>query len=259
MTNKVWLVAGSVALAIGLAGSGEAQSAPMFVDVDCDAGQTIGDALMKTADEPHVVLYISGICRESVEIRRDDVELQGRPGAAIWADASQGYALYVNRSRRISASGLTLQGGYQAALLVVYGDFSGYQLTIAEANSGVRLQNGANVNLAYAVIKGNTFEGVAADDSTISLSFCSIYKNRTYGIWAQHTRASLYDVEVFKNMTGVAGDAISLVSTAGQYVRIYDNQLGVRLRLNSVGWHNGAPPTVSHNATDFDLDLSSIW
>lgn len=259
MAHRVWLVAGSVALVVGLAGRAEAQSAPVFVDVDCDAGQTIEDALVKTADEPHVVLSISGICRESVEIRRDDVELQGRPGAAIWADASQAYALYVNRSRRIRASGLTLRGGYQAALLVVYGDFSGYQVTIADANSGVRLQNGANVDLAYAVIRGNSFEGVVAADSTIGLSFCSIYKNRTYGIWAQHTRASLYDVEVFSNTTGVAGDGISLVSTAGQYVRVHDNQLGVRLRLNSVGWHNGAPPTVSHNATDFDLDASSIW
>ncbi len=259
MTHRVWLVAGSVALAIGLAGRAEAQSAPVLVDVDCDAGQTIGDTLLKTADEPYVVLSVSGICRESVVIRRDDVVLQGQPGAAIWADASQGYALYVNRGRRISASGLTLQGGHLAALLVVYGDFSGIRLTIAGASSGVRLQDGANVTLAEAVIQGNTFEGVFADDSMISLSFCSIYKNRSYGIWAQHSRASLYNVEVFSNMTGVAGDGISLVSTAGQYVRIHDNQVGVRLRLNSVGWHNSVPPTVSHNATDFDLDASSIW
>jgi len=258
MTHRVWLVAGSVALAIGLAGRAEAQSAPVFVDVDCDAGQTIGDALAKTADEPHVVLSISGICRESVEIRRDDVELQGQPGAAIWADASQKYALYVNRGRRIMASGLTLQGGYQAALLVVYGDFSGSRLTIAGASIGVRLQNGANVTLADAAVEGNT-HGVLVDDSMISLSFCTIYKNRAYGIWAQHARASLYNVEVFDNTTGVAGDGISLVSTAGQYVRIHDNQLGVRLRLNSVGMHGGVPPTVSHNATDFDLDASSIW
>jgi hypothetical protein len=259
MARRIWLVAGSVALAIGLTGRAEAQSAPVFVDVDCSAGQTISEALVKTSDEHHVVLSISGICRESVEIRRDDVELQGRPGAAIWADASQEYALYVNRGRRIFASGLTLQGGYQAALLVVYGDLSGDQLTIAGANSGVRLQNGASVDLSNAVIRGNTFEGVLADDSMISLSFCTIYKNRSYGVWAQHSRASLYNVEVFNNMTGVAGDAISLVSTAGQYVRIHDNQLGVRLRLHSLGWHNGAPPTVSHNVTDFDLDATSIW
>ncbi len=93
MARRVWLVAGSVALAVGLAGGADAQSAPVFVDVDCGAGETIGDALVKTAAEPHVVLSISGVCRESVEIRRDDVELQGRPGAAIWAGASQEYAL----------------------------------------------------------------------------------------------------------------------------------------------------------------------
>jgi hypothetical protein len=259
MDHRVWLVVGSIAVAIGLASRVEAQSAPVFVDVDCSAGQTIADALVKTADDHQVVLSISGICRESVEIRRDDVELQGRTGAAIWADASQAYALYVNRGRRISASGLTLQGGYQAALLVVFGDLSGEQLTIVGANSGVLLQNGANVNLSSAVISGSAFGGVFAADSTISLSFCSIYKNRTYGIWAQHARTSLYNVEVFNNTTGVAGDGISLVSTAGQYVRIHDNQVGVRLRLNSVGWHNGAVPAVSHNATDFDLDPSSIW
>jgi hypothetical protein len=259
MARRTWLVAGSVALAIGWAGRAEAQSAPVFVDVDCGAGQTISDALAKTSDEHRVVLSISGTCRESVEIRRDDVELQGRTGAAIWADLSQQYALYVNRGRRISASNLTLQGGYQAALLVVYGDLSGSQLTIGGANSGVRLQDGASVELSNTVIRGNSFEGVIADDSLIGLSFCSIYKNRSYGIWAQHSRASLYDVEVFDNMTGVAGDAISLVSTAGQYVRIRDNQVGVRLRLHSLGWHNGAPPTVSHNVTDFDLDPTAIW
>lgn len=67
MTRGLWLLAGAVAFAFGAAGSGEAQARrPVNVDVDCNGGQTIGDALTKTVDEHEVVLRIWGTCRERV-------------------------------------------------------------------------------------------------------------------------------------------------------------------------------------------------
>ncbi len=259
MIDRILRVAGSAALALGLAGSVAGQGTPVSLDVDCNAGQTIADALQKTADASPVVLDISGVCRESVTIRRDDVGLNGRPGAAISADATQQYALAVEGGRRVWLSGLTLTGGYDSALLVVHGELSAGGVTIAEGATGARLLRGADVTLYDCRVVDNRFEGIFALDSSLSLQDCGLSKNRTYGIWAQHAHAALHNVDVEGSLVGVAADALSLISTAGQFVRVHDNQLGVRLKLNSVGWHAGAPPTVFRNGIDFSIDPSSIW
>ncbi len=259
MTERLLPVACSMALVLGLAAGAAGQGNPVSVDVDCDAGQTIAAALQKTAAASWVIVNVSGTCRESVTIQRDDIRLAGRPGDAIWADTTQAYALSVENRHRVSASGLTLRGGYSAALVVVNAVFDGDGLAIAEGNAGVRLQRGADVSLYDCRIEGSRYEGILAVDSSVSLLKCSLSKNRTYGIWAQHSRAALQNVDVEGSMVGLAADALSVISTAGQYLRVHDNQLGVRLRLNSVGWHGGALPTVSQNVTDFSIDASSIW
>jgi hypothetical protein len=115
------------------------------------------------------------------------------------------------------------------------------------------------VHLSDCTIEGNAFEGVAAAGSSVSLFNCTVAKNRTYGIWAQHGSAALSNVDVAGSMTGVAADGLALITTSGQYLRIHDNQVGVRLKLNSVASHAGAVPDVSQNATDFEIDQGSIW
>ncbi len=260
MIRQFWLASGSLALAVALAASAEAQIVPgVWLDVDCGAGQTIGDALLKSIDEPAVFLNVSGTCRESVTITRDDVGLVGQPGATIDAGTTGEVALAVRGGRRIWASGLTLRGGYSAALLVFRGDFSGERLTILEGNRGVATQSGAEVYLSNTSIEGSRYEGVFALNAEANLANCTLLKNRSYGIWAQNSHVSLYNADIAGSRTGLAGDAISAILTAGQYVRIHDNEMGVRLKLNSVGWHNGAVPTVSNNTINFSIDASSIW
>ena len=87
----------------------------------------------------------------------------------------------------------------------------------------------------------------------------TVHKNPWLGVGVYHGHLSLYNVEIAGSATGVSADAISLISTAGQYVRIQDNQLGVRLGLHCVGQHGSALPILSNNATDFDIDPSSTW
>ncbi len=255
--QRIAFVAGAAVLAVALTGSAEAQ-VPFFVSVDCDAGESIQAVLEKTIDEHQLVVSVSGTCREGVQLRRDDVALQGQAGATIIADPNQGYAVYVNRGRRVSLSNLTLVGGYQAALLVVSGEVTGEKLTLREGNGGI-VCRGGTVMLSDSSVFHSAFSGVTVEDGTVSLAFCTIAKNRTFGISAFHARADLFDVEISDNMTGVAADTLAVVSTAGHYVRIHDNQLGVRLKRASLGSHNGVLPTVSHNVTDFDVDATSVW
>src|SRR5882724_2781846 len=65
---------------------GDDQPRPRVKHVDCSMGQSINRALQRGDDDrARAVVIIKGVCTENVVIERDDVTLQGEPGAAVVA------------------------------------------------------------------------------------------------------------------------------------------------------------------------------
>jgi Right handed beta helix region len=88
--------------------------------VDCTAGQSLASALLLPADD--LEISIRGICRESVEIRRDSVVLSGGDPQRDGVRAPQGWSggvVVVRGASHVRLEGLSISGSNGDGLRVV--------------------------------------------------------------------------------------------------------------------------------------------
>ena len=129
------------------------------IKVDCGKGETIAHALAQGDDRKPLVIVVKGTCAENVTIERDDVALQGEPGAAIvGADATRS-TIVVDGARRVLIEGLTVSGG---------------------GRHGVSAFRNATVDLSDCRLENNAQFGVAASFGSIVIADgCDIQNNGT--------------------------------------------------------------------------------
>jgi hypothetical protein len=146
-------------------------TAPLALDVDCPAGQTVTAALAGAAAHlGPVTINIHGQCTETVIVDRDNVTLQGAAvGDGLTAPAGARSLLTLGAVRRVVLRRLTLDGGGTARGLVASrgSAFSSFDLTVRNATFGVIVDAGGQGSLVRARVEDNSLNGVEADGTVV--------------------------------------------------------------------------------------------
>ncbi len=198
---------GGLALLLAAAWMPRAAEA-LSVTVDCaiDPPDTIAGALNDAAmDIDPDIVTVNGTCTENVEIRQDDVTIQGDPNDG--GDAIVGQLL-VNGAHRVTIQDLTITSSPFNGIAAV----DGAAVTIARvtvdgaAESGVLAVNGASVNLNEVTIQNSGGDGIHLDFGALGFVVGStIQNNATIGIFVfRHSSAVLGGNTIQGNPAGVS-------------------------------------------------------
>lgn len=149
------------------------------INVKCDKGQSVQSALDGLTGP--ATLVVTGICYENIDIRKDDVTIQG--GSFDGPDPEQ-TTIYVESARRVLITGATVTG----------------------AGLGIAVTKGGSLTLENSSIQGNAKMGVCAtDNSALILTNCTITDNNGAGVLVQRSSSA----RIGRTTTGVlAGNAI---------------------------------------------------
>jgi hypothetical protein len=139
------------------------QQQPIAIDVDCNTGGSIMKILAELPLVPvKATITISGICEESVVVKRDDVTFKGKTET----DGIKGnIALLVTAgSSRVNVDSLTLQGKF-AGLICSYGSsVVASNIRVSNSFRGVSAFYNGSCAIEDSVISKNR-QGLVAGDS----------------------------------------------------------------------------------------------
>jgi len=149
--------------------------------VDCAKGQSINQALDRDDERKPLLVVIRGTCTENVVVGRDDVTLQGEPGAAIVAADPSQPTLTLDGARRVLVTGLTLGGG----------------------SDGVFAVRGSTVDVAACALQNNSRFGlVVSFGGTAVVDNCLIQTNGGGGAVATNGAQLVVTNSTVQNNTG---------------------------------------------------------
>ncbi len=151
-------------LATHICGGRDEARAQEDITVNCDAQETLTDALAQAT--PGTTILINGTCMERVTITTDRITLDGSGGAMLdggganAGPASQG-VITIESARGVTLTGLTVQNG----------------------PDGILGRRGAAFTIANTIVQDNADEGIQIDEnSTADLTDCTVQRNGDDGI-----------------------------------------------------------------------------
>ena len=187
-----------------------ADGAPVSLDVDCDAGDSVVGALNSASPLVPLTVTISGLCNEAVFIVRDDVTLEG----ASPSDGINGIIASIGGTSRISLNGLTINAA------------------TSPFGAGLACFQGSVVNASGLTINGGA-RGVWAIDGGKCRLVNSVIDGSSTGVEARrHSLADLESVTIRNANTGIdtfLGGSITLQSGSS----VEQNNVGVMIRNGS--------------------------
>jgi hypothetical protein len=199
--EKVMKIIGKMCLAlvIGFLGLAVPGLDAAEIKVKCDKGQSVQSALDSLLTGPTIIV-VTGTCYENIDIRKDDVTIQG--GAFVGPDPEQ-TAIYVEGARRVFIKGATVGGAGNGV-----GSYQGASVTVenstiqGNAKVGIVANFGSSVIVNSSTIQDNNQHGVLVNDnSALFLTNCTIAANGSAGVLVQ--RAS--SARIGRSMGGVLG------------------------------------------------------
>lgn len=209
-----WSITGPVGPAGPQGPPGESVS-PVTLSVDCGTGQAVGAALAQAASRRSVTIVITGVCRETINIGRDDVTLVGAsPGDGVEAPDPNANVAFVAGGQRVMFRQITLRGG-RAGLLVTDGAaVSGENLVITGAWNAIRLWDGT-VRLRSSTIEDSGGTNISVSPAGhLFLQSSTVRNAGSMGIDVTGASAELEDATV-------EGNAFSgLIGLAGAHLRV---------------------------------------
>lgn len=208
------------------------------VTVDCNAGQTIKQALTLAgggggAGPKQLVITVRGTCNENVVIARDDVTINTNgvvPATIAALDASQS-AVLLDGARRIVIDGVMANG-----------------ITLSGGPVALAVTRGATASLANCDVSGATVNGVVASySSTLEVDKCVLHDNNRGGVAANDAQLVVTNSTVRNNTNE------GLIAVRSSYLRVGQDRGG-----NPVA----RPVTVTSNGTQgisvFDSSSATI-
>ncbi len=203
------------------------------IDVNCDGGQSIQDALQQHAEK--LLILFRGTCTGRVLITRDDVVLQGVAGTNPTITAGEWGTLEIIGGQRVILEGFAVRG---APLKASDASFSAYQLNISNAGGrGVDIGGGVSAYMQDSEISGNGSEGIMLSSGpSLYLSSVQIIDNGGLGIFAQNSTLTIQGTTVARN------------ARAGVHLRNSDAQVR--------GW-NCCNTILNNGGTGFYLEVGS--
>jgi len=169
---------------VAAAGPAAAQTRELFerqVRVNCDRGDTIGNAL--NAIGTVLVIDVVGTCLENVDIVRDKVTLRaGAPGARVQGAATDD-TISVGGAR-IRIEGLEIRGGRTGVSGQGARNLVLRNVIVSGNQTGVRAAAGSNVSIeGTSTITGNSVDGVTANvGGVLTVSGATISSNGRFGV-----------------------------------------------------------------------------
>ena len=177
------LMMASAALAVGIALmplSALAKKPSGDVTVDCDAGQSIQAALNKASQSVPLTLNVMGSCEEVVDIKRDDVSVNGNNNAVISG------TIYLRGANRITIENITVTGpglgvsvigsNYVQLLNAIITENEDWTAVVANESSSLKIWN--------SEISHNHGNGVfiGIGSSLVTSGGSRVYDNQNMGI-----------------------------------------------------------------------------
>lgn len=203
-----------------LAGSGL-----VSIAVDCDAGESIMDALASFPEPRPVEITVTGLCNESVVIRRDSVTIQGESSTdgIISPPAPQG-AITAIHGPNLILRNLTIHnlvgawgvGCFQGSAV----QLNNVTILGSENTTGVLAVDGGQCRIVESVIDGGG-SGIIVRNALVDLEGTTV------------TNASNTGINLF------SGGSLTIQNAGSVASRIANNGIGVRLAAGAHADLNG--------------------
>lgn len=209
----------------------------VVVKVDCNAGQSISKALATEGSE--LVIEISGMCEEEVQVRRSNVTLRGTnplvDGIRPAPNEPLNQALNLFKVHLVNIENLRLTGGTVGL---------GVQASFGVNVSNCRVEDNDVVgvifgtasgatNLVDTVVTGNGFIGIwVANGSSVGCTGCTVDNHNTGIRLTEGSLSRLKDSTVQGNFQAINAFTGSGVSTAGNSLNTIEGLSTVAIRLN---------------------------
>ncbi len=236
---------------------------PIEIDVDCNAGDTIGGAIASVGDAPNpLIITVSGTC-PGVVLFRSDVTLRGQsPSDGI----SGGYAVLASRgANHITVESMTLTGSAAGLACFNGASVAASNVSIINSNTGVQAFNGGSCFVSDSVIDGSN-SGVSVStsssawlrgvDVTNSVTGANVFTNGALyltaspsnGSFSTISGSSVMGMQIFANGSvwlnraiiennnlGISVLAGSSLFTGGGDIALIQNNAGTGVRIQGLG------------------------
>ena len=199
----------------------EGQFGTLDLFVDCDAGDTIGAALADADTHVgQVNITISGVCEETVVVKRDDVSFVGiQRSDGIRGPSTESPVVALIFADRVEFSNMTFSGG-NSGLFVFGASFGASNVTIRDSlNSGIDALHGAVGSIHDCSILGHATFGVHVNsESVLDIRNCEITDNGEIGLFAGGVGSAtilVQDSYVARSETGIGANPGGNVRISG--------------------------------------------
>lgn len=156
----------------------EQASQTLEVFIDCDAGDTVGDALADAQAHPGPVnITISGVCEESIFVDRDDVSFSGTQRSdGIRGPMNNLSVVHLYGAQRVRFSNMTISAGREGISADSGSTFEASHITVRDASAtGLDIFGGSSARVSVCALIDNADNGVyVTAQGGISLSDCEI-------------------------------------------------------------------------------------
>ncbi len=218
---------------------------PLFLNVDCGAGETIADALSQAEGRlGPLQIVVEGFCDEDVTILRDDVRLLGGPpGSGLRSIGLEG-------ANGAFLSGVVLSGGATGLSARIGATFVAEHLTIDNVGSeAIRVEGGASGEMNHSTVAAAGVLGLSVvKNGELSFGHGVIDGNSSAIEVESGGSVSLNDVQM-RNSTGRAVFAINGGSVhVGDDCVIEHAAIGVSVGRGGSVLMGGSGTAVRHNS-----------
>jgi parallel beta-helix repeat protein len=236
---------GTVLLVIGFLGFIVSGLEAKEVKVDCDKGESVQKALDNLDGAATIV--VTGICRENIDIRKDDVTIQG--GSFVGPDSQQS-TIYIEGARRVLIKQATVGGEGNGIAVSQGGTLTVVESTIQDnGKAGIVANFGSSAVVDNCIMQNNSQQGiVVTDNSAVVLTNSTVRANGAAGVLVQRSSSgrigrSITGVSSPNQITDNRGNGVNVFTTA--YALIDGN----KIKDNSYNgvFIEGASATVTSN------------
>jgi hypothetical protein len=217
MKRIQWGVLYLLALACAVT-TANASTQSNVVNVDCNQGQSINQALAKLDKHTPTTVLVNGTCTESVSVVGfENLTLKGLPGAAlVQPSTSSNSALTILSSRSVLVINFSVQGTTASAIGIGHGssDILLRELNITGGGPSITVFENSQVSIAYVKAEVSGYAILAIyDSSDVHFERCQLVAAGTYteGIQIGASHITMYDVTITDAFVGISAFSGSLV------------------------------------------------
>lgn len=200
---------------------------PVTISVNCDAGETITQALQDT--EGGDTIQITGTCNETVDISFDGLILDGQGSTIIDAGGASLPIVAIAGARNVTIRDITVQNG----------------------DLGILGTDGAALRLEGVTVQNTVKEGIRIEDnSTGHLSNSSVTNSGLDGIAVINNSSAVFEGTITSNTNGNDGLRVlqnSSISSLAMASITLDNNMGFGLLVQNSSTFNDFNATLSAN------------